>query len=167
MKLRIGTRRSRLATTQATQVCELLCGANPGLEYELVLVETTGDKIQDRPLSEAGGKGLFVKELDEALLDGRIDCAIHSLKDVPSVLLDGIVLAGIPRRADAGDRSRTRLSRGENGRIGEKKGNRSRHYKIAPAKVDTGSRGLGNTPQAWAAYQGGCGSREGGVVSWK
>jgi hydroxymethylbilane synthase len=73
------------------------------LECELVLVETTGDRIRDRPLREAGGKGLFVKELDDALMDGRIDCAVHSLKDVPSVLLDGIALAGIPDRLDPRD----------------------------------------------------------------
>jgi hydroxymethylbilane synthase len=92
-----------LATTQTGHVCDMLRGAHPGLECELVLVETTGDRIRDRPLREAGGKGLFVKELDEALTEGRIDCAVHSLKDVPSVLPDGISLAGVPERLDPRD----------------------------------------------------------------
>jgi len=103
VKLRVGTRRSPLARLQTNMVCDLLRAAVPGLEVELFTMETSGDRIRDRPLRESGGKGLFVKELDEALLAGRIDCAVHSLKDVPSVLPDGVVLAAVPVRADARD----------------------------------------------------------------
>jgi len=69
----------------------------------LVLITTTGDRIQDRRLLEAGGKSLFVKEIEEALLDGRIDCAVHSMKDVPAELPRGLVIAAVPEREDARD----------------------------------------------------------------
>jgi hydroxymethylbilane synthase len=87
-----------LARTQTDHVCELLRAANPEIECEVVAVETTGDVVRDRPLREIGGKGLFVKELDEALAAGSIDCAVHSLKDVPSVVPDGIVIGCVPER---------------------------------------------------------------------
>lgn len=103
MKLRVGTRRSPLALTQTGQAMRELAARRPGLEYELVEVTTTGDRIVDRPLREAGGKGLFLKELDEALLEGRIDCAVHSMKDVPTDLAPGTVVAAVPERADARD----------------------------------------------------------------
>ena len=103
MKVRVGSRRSPLARTQTDHVCGLLQRANPGLECEVVPVETTGYVVRDRPLREIGGKGLFVKELDEALWAGSIDCAVHSLKDVPSVLPQGIVLACVPERFDPHD----------------------------------------------------------------
>ena len=103
MKIRVGTRRSPLARTQTDHVCDLLRRANPEIECEVIAVETTGDAVRDRPLREIGGKGLFVKELDEALASGAIDCAIHSLKDVPSILPDGIVLGCVPERLDPHD----------------------------------------------------------------
>ena len=104
MRLRVGTRRSRLARTQAEQVCRLLSEkAESGLRCEQVAVATSGDREGDRPLREIGGKGLFTKELDEALLAGRIDCAVHSLKDVPSELASGLVLAAVPAREDPRD----------------------------------------------------------------
>ncbi|RMD82782.1 MAG: hydroxymethylbilane synthase, partial [Candidatus Dadabacteria bacterium] len=103
MKLRVGTRRSRLARTQTGQACRLIERVSRGTVCEEVPIETTGDRVRDRPLKEAGGKGLFVKELDEALLDGRIDCAVHSMKDVPTVLPDGIVIAAVPAREDPRD----------------------------------------------------------------
>ncbi len=103
MKLRVGTRRSQLARTQCRQACDLLEAAAAGTQCELVTLETTGDRVRDRPLREAGGKGLFVKELDEALLDGRIDCGVHSLKDVPTELPDGVVIAAVPEREDPRD----------------------------------------------------------------
>ncbi len=103
MKLRVGTRRSPLALAQTGQAMDELRRRRPGLVVELVEVVTTGDRIQDRPLREAGGKGLFLKELDEALLDGRIDCAVHSLKDVPTDLCPGTVLAAVLERADPRD----------------------------------------------------------------
>lgn len=103
MKLRVGTRRSPLALTQTKQALDELVRRSPGLSYELVEVVTTGDRIQDRPLREAGGKGLFLKELDEALLDGRIDCAVHSMKDVPTDLAPGSTMAAVLERHDPRD----------------------------------------------------------------
>ncbi|MFP6625574.1 MAG: hydroxymethylbilane synthase [Deltaproteobacteria bacterium] len=105
MKLRLGTRNSPLAMVQSRQVARLLEEANSdgGLSVELVPMLSSGDKARDRPLREVGGKGLFVKELDEGLLAGRIDLAVHSLKDVPTLLPAGIALASVPRRADARD----------------------------------------------------------------
>lgn len=103
MKLRVGTRRSALALTQTRQTMETLSARVHGLSYELVEVTTTGDRILDRPLREAGGKGLFIKELDEALLEGRVDCAVHSLKDVPSELAAGTVIAAVLQREDPRD----------------------------------------------------------------
>ena len=103
MKLRVGTRRSPLALTQTKQALDELVRRSPGLSYELVEVVTTGDRIQDRPLREAGGKGLFLKELDEALLEGRIDCAVHSMKDVPTDLAPGSTMAAVLERHDPRD----------------------------------------------------------------
>jgi len=105
--LRIGTRGSPLAMAQAELVRAALAAthaelAAPGA-LELVVIRTTGDKILDRPLAEIGGKGLFTKEIDEALLDGRIDLAVHSMKDVPTALPEGIVIAAMPERADPRD----------------------------------------------------------------
>src|SRR5580658_1822743 len=97
------TRKSPLALAQCRALIEALVAANPGLVTTELLVTTTGDRIQDRPLSEVGGKGLFVKEIEEALLDGRADLAVHSVKDVPAQLPGGLVLACLPRRADARD----------------------------------------------------------------
>lgn len=110
MKVRVGTRRSPLARTQTDHVCELLRRANPEIDCEVVAVETTGDLVRDRPLREIGGKGLFVKELDEALAAGAIDCAVHSMKDVPSVLPDGIVVACVPERLSPHDVLISRLA---------------------------------------------------------
>ncbi|MFN2376999.1 MAG: hydroxymethylbilane synthase, partial [Candidatus Binatia bacterium] len=103
MKLRVGTRRSPLALTQTRQILEELQRRRADVTFELVEIVTTGDRILDRPLREAGGKGLFLKELDEALVGGRIDCAVHSMKDVPTDLAAGTVIAAVPERADARD----------------------------------------------------------------
>jgi hydroxymethylbilane synthase len=99
--LRIGTRGSRLATAQADMVARNLRAR--GTACEIVLVKTTGDRIQDRPLAEVGGKGLFTKELEEALLARTIDLAVHSMKDVPVVLPPGLTLAAILEREDPAD----------------------------------------------------------------
>jgi hydroxymethylbilane synthase len=99
--LRIGTRKSPLALWQAERVRELL--AARGEAAELVRITTTGDRILDRPLSEVGGKGLFVKELEEALRDGRADLAVHSAKDVPFALPDELGLCAFPQREDPRD----------------------------------------------------------------
>jgi hydroxymethylbilane synthase len=101
--VRIGARGSPLSLAQTGHVRDALAAANPGRTFEIVPIVTTGDRIQDRRLQEAGGKGLFTKELDEAMLEGRIDLAIHSMKDLPTALPDGIVLAGVPAREDPRD----------------------------------------------------------------
>lgn len=106
--VRIGTRASKLAQTQTRMMQQRIAAAlgapdRPDEAAPLVLITTSGDRIQDRRLLEAGGKGLFVKELEEALLDGRVDCAVHSMKDVPAELPAGLVIAAIPEREDARD----------------------------------------------------------------
>jgi hydroxymethylbilane synthase len=103
--LRIGTRGSPLALAQAHLVQAQLAGAL-GIAAEAIEIRTfrtTGDRIQDRPLSEAGGKGLFTKEIEEALLSNEIDLAVHSCKDMPTLLPDGLVLAAFPEREDVRD----------------------------------------------------------------
>jgi hydroxymethylbilane synthase len=105
--LRIGSRGSKLALRQADLLRERLVAAHPELAapsaIESVIIRTTGDRVTDRPLAEIGGKGLFIKELEEALKDCRIDLAIHSLKDVPAFLPDGFSLAAHLPREDARD----------------------------------------------------------------
>ncbi|HVY00436.1 MAG TPA: hydroxymethylbilane synthase [Pseudorhodoplanes sp.] len=100
-KLRIGTRGSRLALVQAETVRAHLAGE--GVPAELVVIRTSGDRIQDRPLAEAGGKGLFTKEIEEALLSGVIDLAVHSAKDLPTFLPAGLMLAACLQREDPRD----------------------------------------------------------------
>ena len=103
--LRIGTRGSPLALVQARMVQARLAAAL-GVDVgaiELATIRTSGDVIQDRPLAEEGGKGLFTKEIEEALLDGRIDLAVHSAKDMPTLLPQGLVLAACLEREDARD----------------------------------------------------------------
>jgi hydroxymethylbilane synthase len=103
--LKLGTRGSPLALTQAGMVREALASAHdlsPD-RIELVIIRTSGDRIQDRPLAEAGGKGLFTKEIEDALLAGDIDLAVHSSKDMPTVLPAGLVLAAFLPREDARD----------------------------------------------------------------
>jgi hydroxymethylbilane synthase len=97
--LRIGTRSSALAIAQTELVRDRLVAAHPGLQVEIVRITTSGDKDLDRPLHQLGGKGVFTKELDDALLENRIDCAVHSLKDVPTELPEGLVLGAIGHRA--------------------------------------------------------------------
>jgi hydroxymethylbilane synthase len=101
--LRIATRRSRLALWQAGHVSALLRQVHPGLAVELVPMVTEGDRILDRALAEVGGKGLFIKELEVAMLEGRADLAVHSMKDVPAELPEGMTLAAVLERADPHD----------------------------------------------------------------
>ena len=101
--LRIATRKSALALWQAEHVAALLRTVHPGLTVELVPMSTRGDEILDQPLATIGGKGLFLKELEVAMLEGRADLAVHSLKDVPVELEPGFVLPAILPRADAAD----------------------------------------------------------------
>lgn len=102
-KLVLATRRSALALAQARAFVASLKAAVGGVEVEELHVVTTGDRIVDRPLNEIGGKGLFLKEVEQALIDGRADIAVHSLKDVPAELEPGMHLACIPRREDPRD----------------------------------------------------------------
>ncbi|WP_375398785.1 hydroxymethylbilane synthase [uncultured Sphingomonas sp.] len=101
--LKIGTRGSPLALVQAGMVRDALAAAH-GIACEIVVVRTTGDRIQDRLLAEIGGKALWTKELDRALLDGAIDLAVHSMKDVETLRPGGIVIAAMLERADVRDR---------------------------------------------------------------
>src|SRR3954465_2713729 len=100
--LRLGTRGSMLARMQSQMMADALEKHHPGLKVELIICKTTGDKIQDKPLHEAGGKGLFTKELEEALLANTVDFAVHSFKDVPVTmpLVDqaNLVIAAVPPR---------------------------------------------------------------------
>jgi hydroxymethylbilane synthase len=101
--LRIATRQSPLALWQANHVRELLTAARPGLAVELVEMSTEGDRFLSAPLSQVGGKGLFVKEIEQALIDRRADIAVHSLKDMTSEIPRGLSLACVPRREDPRD----------------------------------------------------------------
>ncbi|EIL95551.1 hydroxymethylbilane synthase, partial [Rhodanobacter sp. 115] len=101
--LRIATRQSALALWQAEHVASLLRAAHPDLRVELVPMTTRGDEILDKPLAAIGGKGLFLKELEVAMLDGRADLAVHSLKDMPAELEAGFALPAILPRADPAD----------------------------------------------------------------
>jgi len=105
--LRLGTRGSPLALAQAEEVRRRLAGTDPALAAEgaiaVVVIKTTGDRIQDRALSEIGGKGLFTKEIEEALIAGEIDAAVHSMKDVPTWLPDGLTVEHLLPREDPRD----------------------------------------------------------------
>lgn len=105
--LRLGTRGSLLARTQSGQVADELMRRHPGLRVELVICTTTGDRVTDRPLADAGGKGLFTKELEEALLARQVDFVVHSYKDVPVtmplVAQENLLIAAVPQRQDARD----------------------------------------------------------------
>jgi hydroxymethylbilane synthase len=101
--VRVATRGSALARWQAARVSELMRAEDPTLEVELVVVETSGDRRLDVPIWELGGKGVFVKEVQAAVLDGRADVAVHSAKDLPAVTHDDLVIACVPPRADPRD----------------------------------------------------------------
>ena len=102
-RLRIATRQSALALWQAEHVATRLRAAHPGIDIELVPMTTRGDQVLDRPLSQIGGKGLFLKELEVAMLEDRADIAVHSLKDVPMELEPGFSIGAVLERADAAD----------------------------------------------------------------
>jgi hydroxymethylbilane synthase len=102
-EVRIATRRSRLAIWQAEHVAARLAASHPGLVVSLVPIVTEGDRILDRSLAAAGGKGLFIKELEAALHDGRADLAVHSMKDMPAVMAPGFTIAAALERGDARD----------------------------------------------------------------
>jgi hydroxymethylbilane synthase len=101
--LRIGTRGSPLALWQANHVAGLLRTVAPGRSIELVEIQTAGDQVRHVPLAEIGGEGVFTKAIQQALLENRIDVAVHSLKDLPTIPVDGLVLAAVPQRGPTGD----------------------------------------------------------------
>lgn len=102
-RLKIGTRGSKLALWQANWVKQALETAFPSEEVELVIIKTRGDKITDVPLAQVGGSALFVKELEQALQDGRIDIAVHSMKDMPSSIAEGLRIGAVPERENPKD----------------------------------------------------------------
>src|SRR6516225_4181378 len=101
--LRIGTRGSALALWQANWVAAQLRPLLAPRPVELVEIETAGDQVRDVPLPQIGGEGVFTKEIQRALLDGRVDVAVHSLKDLPTIPVAGLLLAAVPPRAPVGD----------------------------------------------------------------
>lgn len=102
-RVKIGSRESRLAVIQSEMVMDYIRQNHPGMTVELLTMKTTGDKILDRTLDQVGGKGLFVKELDRALLDGRSDLSVHSLKDMPMEVSEELPLLAFSRREDPRD----------------------------------------------------------------
>jgi hydroxymethylbilane synthase len=101
--VRLGSRGSRLALTQAELAAEALRQANPGLDVALVPITTTGDRDRSKPFGEIGARGVFVKEIEEALLEGRVDVAVHSAKDMTSTATDGLAIGAFLAREDARD----------------------------------------------------------------
>jgi hydroxymethylbilane synthase len=101
--LRIGTRGSPLALWQANHVAERLRAVVPHRPIQLVEIQTTGDRVREVPLAQIGGEGVFTKEIQRAVLSGAADVAVHSLKDLPTLPVDGLVLAAVPPRGPAGD----------------------------------------------------------------
>lgn len=138
--LKIGTRGSQLALTQTKWVVRKLIEANPDLECEIVVIKTKGDRIQDVALDKIGDKGLFVKEIENALLNGDIDIAIHSMKDMPSSVPEGLMLTVSPEREDPRDGLVTKHDIGslvelkKNAVIGT--GSKRRKYQLLDARPD-------------------------------
>jgi hydroxymethylbilane synthase len=101
--IRIGTRGSKLALWQANHVADRLRPLAAPRPVELVIIATAGDQVRDVPLAQIGGEGVFTKEIQRALLDGAVDVAVHSLKDLPTIPVEGLVLAAVPERGPSGD----------------------------------------------------------------
>ena len=102
-KVYVGSRGSKLAVTQTNWMIDQLRTANPDVDFEIKIIKTRGDKVQNRPLDEIGGKGLFTKEIEDELLSGEIQMAVHSMKDMPAALPEGLMLAAPPIREDPAD----------------------------------------------------------------
>ncbi|MDG5470979.1 hydroxymethylbilane synthase [Jeotgalibacillus sp. ET6] len=102
-KIIVGSRRSKLAMTQTNWVIDQLKALDPSTDFEIKEIVTKGDQIQNVMLSKVGGKGLFVKEIEQAMIDGEIDMAVHSMKDMPAELPEGLVIGSIPDREDPRD----------------------------------------------------------------
>jgi hydroxymethylbilane synthase len=103
MRLRLGTRGSRLALAQARAIEASLTAANPSVRVQIVEIQTSGDRVQDVPLGPSLGQAFFTKELEDALLDGRVDLAVHSCKDLATTLPEGLCIAAVPEREDPRD----------------------------------------------------------------
>src|SRR5919107_1130242 len=99
--LKIGSRGSALAMAQAEWVKRKL--TETGLQVEINIIKTSGDRFVDRPIQSLGGKGIFTKEIEDALLSGEIDLAVHSMKDLPTEVPEGLAIAAVPQREDARD----------------------------------------------------------------
>ena len=151
--IRIATRGSMLALQQSGMIKAALEKLWPEIRFELQIIKTTGDKITDVPLAKVGGKGLFVKEIEDALLDGSADLAVHSMKDVPADLPEGLEIAAVPEREDPRDALIIR----EGKTIGDLASRRAhRHQQPSPRRPDTrhaprfrssrSSRKSGNAP---------------------
>ena len=137
--LRLGTRGSQLALYQANTVASLLQSA-AGIACEVVVIRTSGDRLADAPLADVGGKRLFVKEIEDALLGGVVDLAVHSSKDMPAVLPEGLSLGGVLPRADARDAIVLPLHDAANGSAPGSRGAR-------PASLDQITARLGPSPR--------------------
>ena len=150
-RVRIATRGSALARWQANYVADRLVAAHPDLDVTLVIVDTAGDRRQDIPVWEMGGQGVFVKEVQAAVLAGRADIAVHSAKDLPSVTDPGLWLACVPVREDPRDalvgmQPRRAAHRGPGGhRVGPAPGPAGR----APARPDTSPACGATSPPGW------------------
>ncbi|KAF0146109.1 MAG: hydroxymethylbilane synthase [Nitrospirae bacterium] len=143
-KVVIGTRGSKLALWQAEWVKSELIKLNPDLTIELNKIKTTGDKILDVPLAKVGGKGLFVKEIEEALLRGEADLAVHSMKDVPTDFPKGLYLAVICKREDPRDAFITAGVRGQGSGVSERK---IKKFKDLPQGATVGTSSLRRSSQ--------------------
>lgn len=142
MKLRIATRKSALALAQTTQAAEAILAANTNLSYELVGLTTEGDRRLDKSLASFGGKGVFIKELEVALLEGRADIAIHSLKDMPAEVLPEFKIAAVLKREDPRDAfiSRCAVSGAASGAVSGQSSAAPRFMDLpSGARVGTGS----------------------------
>ncbi len=128
----IGTRGSKLALWQAEWVRAALSRRFPGTAIELMLIKTQGDKILDVPLAKVGGKGLFVKEIEEALQDGRVDLAVHSMKDMPADIPAGLAIGAVPERETPIDVLISRGDRLPEGLAGRRQ---RRHQQPAPGRA--------------------------------
>jgi hydroxymethylbilane synthase len=126
MHIKIGTRGSKLALTQANLVADSLKKIDPGITAEICVIRTSGDIMQDVTLTKIGGKGVFVKEIEDALTSGKVDLAVHSMKDVPTEIPAGLIFAAIMKREDARD-------------ILVSKNNRKIEFMPRGARIGTGS----------------------------
>ena len=152
--IRIGTRGSQLALKQAVLVQEALKLADGRIETELVIIHTRGDRIQDRPLAEIGDKGIFASELEQALLEGQIDLAVHSAKDLPIKLADGLFISAVLKRADVRDV----LVVLKGGRVPHLRGDALEEYEIAWPENGEG-HGRRTLAEAPHSFRIGSGSR--------